>query len=145
MLRRCLLSALVFFLFIISGCQALTLQGYANNQATKYTILPNSNVLDEAAIRSKIVGNTMVGISPKDDQEYVEYYLPDGTIKVFWKGVHYRAKWAISGYLWCPEYKGESRTCYMFSLDGDTVTWYGAKEGEAQEKATLLPGNARGL
>ena len=138
-------STMLIILLVLQGCQALSLQEFTMKQGAKYTQPAASNVLDEAAIRAQIVGNTMVGISPKNNQEYVEYYLPDGTIRVLWMGSRYSAKWAVSGYLWCVEYEGSPRSCYMFSLDGDTVTWYGPEKGERQEKAKLLPGNARGL
>ena len=86
----------------------------------------------------------LIGISPKDNQEYVEYYLPNGTVKVFWKGDLYQAKWAISEYFWCVDYETDPRACCMFSLEGDVVTWYGAG-GKVVKTAKLLKGNAKGL
>ncbi len=127
-------------ILLLTGCKTLTLQEYTDSSWDKNTTGNPDRYLTEEEIRQKVVGNSIKGISPKNGQPYFEYYLPDGTIRVFWQGEIYQAKWAVSGSLWCVEYVGDPRSCYLFSLKGDRLNWYDPN-GKYLETATLIQGN----
>ena len=123
------------------GCK--TLDEVAQSKEFKQPA--NVTLMSESDIREKLVGNTVIGESNTEPgSRYVEHFLSDGKIKGLWNDEPYSGTWAVSGSVWCSKY-ANSQYCSTMSLDGNQVTWIRLSGEVLPNKATILPGNAKGL
>jgi hypothetical protein len=103
------------------------------------------HLLDGAALKEKIVGNTTRGLY-FNNLKWTEYYAPDGAIHGR-DDAHgdYQASYKIDGDKLCYDYPGESSDwCARLSLTGDRLEFLN-EDGEHELgmiNTVLIPGNA---
>jgi hypothetical protein len=118
-----------------------------------FAVPPSSDAAENKPIQlaqAKLVGvaawNTLVGnsISGKDeDEDVVEYYAPDGSVKSRTGNETSTGTWALVGEIICFKYPGEETDCYKVDVDGDKAT-FTDKDGEGTTY-DILKGNPKGL
>ena len=122
---------------------------YADNDELDALVLNNplngsANLLSEAEIRAKIIGNTMTGFSTRQGVQWTELYLQDGTIKGVYDGERGTAEWYLSGSEMCWDYEGTKYDgCWPLALNGREVVFY--EDEKAGGRAQVLQGNPKGL
>ena len=157
MQRPYLLVVLISF-FSLNSCsthEKIALDEIQSRAAdAPYAVPAGIEVLTEAEIREKIIGNTLVGQSSSYAPEMVEYFHQDGSITARWRGDYSEGFWTISRSLLCIYYPDRSVQtprdrsmfhCYTLFLDVDKLTLYDQAGREEQEQFMLLPGNERSL
>lgn len=135
--RGTVLGLLIALSAGLAGCDS----GDSSDGATPASETPaaaepaTDTMADAAAIRERIIGNTVTGtMSP--DSAYTEFYAPDGTIH----GAGYEARWTIESDEMCLDYDESLQSdCYGVRIDGKTVEWH--RQGEVQGTGTLVAGN----
>lgn len=101
-------------------------------QDTQIT-LPETEILDEEALRELFVDNTFFGT------DWVEYYASDGTINGR-KDVHYRGYWGVEGSVYCYYYPISGiHSCRTVSMHEDTATFYDLN-GDKTATARIVQG-----
>lgn len=91
---------------------------------------------------SALVGNSVTGKS--DDDDLVEFYAKNGTVKQRVGTETNTGKWALKGQKVCFDYgNDEDETCYTVKVQGSKATF--ADEDGNVSVYTILPGNAKKL
>ena len=98
--------------------------------------------MTETQLRETLVGNTYAGDSTRHPgSRYAEFVRPDGTISGLWNGTdRYKGKWAISGKVWCYQYKNSS-DCGTVSKEGNAIYWYQLDGTTKGGKSKVRQGN----
>ena len=91
---------------------------------------------------SALVGNSVAGKS--DDDDLVEYYAKNGTVKQRVGVETNTGKWAVKGQKVCFDYgNDEDEACYTVKVQGSKATF--SDEDGNVSVYTILPGNAKKL
>ncbi len=80
----------------------------------------------------------------KNKKEWIEYYLPDGTLLGIWGDNRYCGYWEISGPVMCIGYGGVGDYCRVYALDGTAITRF-KLDGTLKPTEKLLQGNPESL
>jgi hypothetical protein len=89
-----------------------------------------------------LVGNTVVG-KDADDNELIEYYLKNGTVKQLSDDQVSTGKWSFKDGQVCFRYPEEDEYCYDLTVDGDIATF--SDEDGSGTRYTILKGNPKRL
>lgn len=103
-----------------------------------YQLPKDAEVMTEAEIRKRIVGNTVV--SEYRGEKDSQYFLDDGTLLGVWTNVRYCDYWAASGPLLCVGITAE-RYCETLALEGSTLKRF-ELDGTQKPSRELIQGNA---
>lgn len=136
--RKMTMYAGAMVLATMVGCKSLEEVA----QGKKHTAPEGVTLMTESELRETLVGNTYSGDSTRSPgNTYVEFIRPDGTTSGLWSGTdRYKGKWAISGKVWCSQYK-QSSSCNTLSKDGDTIYWYQLDGTTKGGMSKVRPGN----
>ncbi len=110
--------------------------------ATDYATPAGVTLMSEADIKSKVVGNTLEGITKKGEH-WAEWYGDTGKVVGRWKKKWiYYGKWQTEGPVFCVKYPDEpsDNWCNTMSLEGDAIVFYDKKGKVEGNGADLRPG-----
>lgn len=135
---------------LVSSVILATLVGCKTLEETAQTATPTPpegvTLMAEAELRSTLIGNTYKGESVRNPgSTYVEFIQPDGNISGLWNGNdRYKGKWAISGNVWCYQYKSQSG-CNTLAKEGDIIYWYQTDGSTKGGKSVVVAGDPHEL
>jgi hypothetical protein len=102
---------------------------------------PGSAKLTGSDAWKAVVGNTIVG--RRDDQDFADYYSPDGRIVSLDGSEIEIGSWELRGDQVCTNYPSEGKECYHIDVLGDTATF--VDEDGIVFHGTILKGNPKNL
>jgi hypothetical protein len=124
-----------------------TVENFAQSGAAPSTPTPTSSApagsakLTGLAAWKAVLGNTIGG--QRDDEDYAEYYAPDGRIVSLDGGQIEIGSWSLRGDLVCTNFPSEDKVCYHIDVLGDTATF--VDEDGNGFHGTILKGNPKNL